>query len=491
MSVPLTAALQQDVRESSFRHGRYVRLEQDTQKDYINLGEVMVFDEKGVNVAAGKTVTASSIASYSFGKNLVDGDINNWFTTNYLEYGWILIDLGGVFPITKITVVNRQDSYQARLVGTVVKILGVNNDPKDPVFTSDPLSAALEQAIFPTCTKPGWMMIDLNSATAVRSVTVTNKKDTCTLAGTVVELLNSDMNVVETSSPLDSNQVQTVTFQARYASGGKVTYSGEYKYHVFTSDGIFASTSSLTIDVFVVAGGGGGGGGGGGAGGVVWSTGMSFPASTSIVSVGKGGTGGGGGLTNSGIPQNGNNSSLGSLVTAIGGGAGAGEGRKMPETGGSGGGGMWDLTTTIPAVGTQGQGNAGGISIRAGYGGSGGGGGAGGVGTNSTHDGIDKGKGGLGGVGLYFPDFVQLDCGSPAGWFGGGGGGGANTSSTPVNGGGGTGGSGGGGNGSLANLAIGSPGIANTGGGGGGNDPEGNSSTNNGGSGIVIIRYKV
>jgi hypothetical protein len=281
-----------------------------------------------------------------------------------------------------------------------------------------------------------------------------------------------------------------------YGSGGDlVVNSGAYRYHVFTSSGTFSFPNyGGTVDVLAVAGGGGGGSGGGGAGGVVWSTGIFVPASNVLtVSVGAGGSGGGGGGsgTSAGTPQNGENSTVGSLVTATGGGAGAGEGRSPAASGGSGGGGLFDQPAAPPAAGAAGQGNAGGICIRAGYGGGGGGGGAGGAGANSTNESSTIGQGGLGGAGRYFIDFANIGLGSPAGWFGGGGGGGANTNSTPATGGS-IGGAGGGGNGSLSDQGVGSAAVANTGGGGGGSDPGsalGPGATNRGGSGIVVVRY--
>ena len=53
------------------------------------------------------------------------------------------------------------------------------------------------------------------------------------------------------------------------ATGGVITYSGNYKIHTFTSNGTFTVKQNVNAEVLVVAGGGGGGGdtGGGGGGG--------------------------------------------------------------------------------------------------------------------------------------------------------------------------------------------------------------------------------
>jgi hypothetical protein len=210
-------------------YARYVTLAQDTQKDYMNIGEVMVYDDKGVNVAAGKPVTMSTEANNvsMLKKHLTDGDINTMAHTNIMEHGWITIDLGSLFAITKITVVNRKDSQQDRLIGTVIKLLDA---AKQLVFTSRPLSAAMQQHVnisrsarnltdddlntiaHTNCSERGWMMIDLGSVMAIGNVQVINRKDCCQdrLVGTVVELLDTNKNVVYTSSPLSSADVQNV-----------------------------------------------------------------------------------------------------------------------------------------------------------------------------------------------------------------------------------------------------------------------------------------
>jgi hypothetical protein len=84
------------------------------------------------------------------------------------------------------------------------------------------------------------------------------------------------------TSILDST---TTKYGATYvtATGGTISYCGNYKIHTFTSDGSFSVScagnpaGSTTVDYLVVAGGGGGGAnrsGGGGAGGFRESSGV-------------------------------------------------------------------------------------------------------------------------------------------------------------------------------------------------------------------------
>ena len=81
------------------------------------------------------------------------------------------------------------------------------------------------------------------------------------------------------------------------------TASGDYKYHVFNSNGTFTITAmdaGATFDYVVVAGGGGGGGvggykysaGGGGAGGRIYATAAAGAVTTFAVVIGAGGAGG-------------------------------------------------------------------------------------------------------------------------------------------------------------------------------------------------------
>jgi hypothetical protein len=302
------------------------------------------------------------------------------------------------------------------------------------------------------------------------------------------------------------------------ATGGTVLTCGDYKTHIFTSDGCFSvldaggPTGSNTIDYFVIAGGGGGGGpagysGGGGAGGFRMSNGYSVPAPTTSPLANPTGlpvsiqtypitVGGGGATGTSGVGSSGNNSIFSTITSA--GGGGGGYASSAGVAGGSGGGGgggncapkTGGLGNTPPVSPSQGNnggnGNPGPQPINGGEGG--GGGGAGAVGTNAGPC-----QAGDGGAGSFFADAIigptapSYGTPGPVGstrYFSGGGGGGTDSVGTDR----GTGGDGGGGQGAPSSVA----GTANTGGGGGGGSHAGNppAAGSAGGSGIVMIRYK-
>ena len=164
------------------------------------------------------------------------------------------------------------------------------------------------------------------------------------------------------------------------AKGGLMTTfvdrGGAYVMHVFNSPGSLAVTHGGTIEYLVVAGGGSGSLGawetaGGGAGGVQTGI-ITLDAGAYVIAVGIGGSG----------CRNGGDSSIDGLVTAIGGGYGGGTTCGPPSSGGSGGGGHHS-EGSLGALGTPGQGFAGGegrdISGRSS---EGGGGGASSVGSN-------------------------------------------------------------------------------------------------------------
>ncbi len=252
-------------------------------------------------------------------------------------------------------------------------------------------------------------------------------------------------------------------------SGSVQTIDGLYTVETYINDGTFNITSNLEADILVVAGGGaggtsGGGGstGGGGAGGYNLTLAKIIPTGNYFITVGDGGA----------IGNNGEDSSLGTIVTATGGGAGGDSASSNGDDGGSGGGGYG----TLPAGsfgGTKigiGTGNNGGDGTIGPNFAAGGGGGASGVGGNGN----PTGNAGNGGAGL------QTNINGTLFYYSAGGGG-----SVGVGGTGGIGGSGIGGTGATGGGSA-TGGATNRGAGGGGVQT-GNAGL--GGSGIVIIRY--
>lgn len=179
------------------------------------------------------------------------------------------------------------------------------------------------------------------------------------------------------------------------ATGGNVTgvTSEGYKFHIFTSPGIFqiTSPSSVKIDYLLAAGGGGGGGGanlsrarggGGGAGGILLGK-DTLSSGSYPITIGSGGSAG---LTAPNTPEtcggSGFNSTFNGLTCVGGGYGGAADGPAPPTqidggNGGSGGGGGGAPSNPSGGTGTTGQGFPGGDgfdSVPSGLNGGGGGG---------------------------------------------------------------------------------------------------------------------
>lgn len=279
------------------------------------------------------------------------------------------------------------------------------------------------------------------------------------------------------------------------ATGGTITYSGNYVIHTFTGDGNFVAPANMTVEYLIVGGGGAGGifGGGGGGGFLTGTTGVSAGSHAVIV-----GAGGPHPLTDTTtLPSSGNggNSSFNGIIAYGGGGGGNSDTNGQiyvnGANGGSGGGGGANLypdhTADYGGSGVAGQGNKGGDTTGDHGSPSGGGGGAGAPGNLGGGTDALQMKGG---------DGLSSSISGTAKWYSGGGGGGSYDynqvwySTRPGYG---AGGKGGGGRGGIYYQSILTcvGGTANTGGGGGGGAASFSPLIlgSDGGSGIVIIRY--
>jgi len=346
--------------------------------------------------------------------------------------------------------------------------------------------------------------------------------------------LNSSTGAITGTAP-DVSGSATYSFNARATSGtnftdrafniivsepptggnstGTYSYGGTtYSFHKFTANGNFILPVTRTVDIFMIGGGAGTGGdnsGGGGAGGLIWRHSLNLSASTYAIVVGNGGNATGAGSQASGGAQ-GNNSTFGSLLTALGGGYGGSSGISAVTGGSGGGGGRYTGTgangiqTTDTGISadsrTYGFGFRGGDGSGGSEGPGGGGAGTGAVGVNAS-----SGTVGNGGVGnsTFVGDVTSTTAfllGTVSGtnssnsattssssgtlYIGGGGSGG--TQNRGSHSGGGSGGLGGGG--SIGNASNGNAGMTNTGS-GGSSTTSGSGSGGAGGSGLVIVRY--
>ena len=105
-----------------YRYVRVGRTNPDGGDQWINLAEVEVLSD-GVNVASGKTVTASSLYAAHFPHaSLVDENKGNFSHTNNAETEYFDIDLGQAYEIEKVVITNRVDCCQGRAKNTIIQL---------------------------------------------------------------------------------------------------------------------------------------------------------------------------------------------------------------------------------------------------------------------------------------------------------------------------------------------------------------------------------
>lgn len=119
--------------------GRYITL-QHSRYDFFNLAQIMVYSVKnGPNILTPNTkVTKSS--GYSGDaypvQNFING--NSFVCTSGGDIPWITVDLGSVMPIYKVTVINRRDCCQWRVVGAALSI----DDDNGRVYISNSITTS-------------------------------------------------------------------------------------------------------------------------------------------------------------------------------------------------------------------------------------------------------------------------------------------------------------------------------------------------------------
>lgn len=245
------------------------------------------------------------------------------------------------------------------------------------------------------------------------------------------------------------------------ATGGSITNSGGYRYHIFNSSATFEITKAGDVECYIIAGAGSGGAdsggaGGGGAGGVLVSTVPMVAIGSYPIVVGAGGGGSQSAGNDGGV-------STALSLSAVGGGGGGGYPRNGRQGGSGGGGAGW--VSASGGAGEPGQGNNGGRGGGTSSSIGGGGGGSSSVGNAGSGNNSASGDGGTG-ITILGNQYA------------GGGGGGANTGFNPGE------GSFGGGNGGTRNSNNATAATKRGSGGGGGGSMGGA-----GFAGVVILRY--
>ena len=455
------------------------------------------------------------------GENFASGDVASFIATNGTEITASSTTIDSATQITaviaKSSFVNAQEPYDVRITasngkyGTLANQIYIDNDPvwqtasgslgtldHDATGTHYTLSCTDVDGDAVTYSEVGSNLTTAGLSISSAGLITGDPTDqsgvgaSTTYSFTIRATANSKTTDREFSIIVrDPPQFMTAT-------GGTITYDGDYKIHTFkyndaggekgdnyTTNWVVSeigqdATYGAKVWYLIIAGGGGGGGG---AGGLL--TNGATATYDQVVSVQSYPlqVGGGAGYadTDNASRQGGDSTMFG--LTALGGGQCCQNGGALGD-GGSGGGGRGDSNITAGS-GTAGQGHNGGAGYDPGPEASGGGGGAGGAGSAGNSTG-----GGNGGVGL-----ANSITGTSVMYAGGGGGRAQYTSD------GGEGGDGGGGDsgGNYPNYVYATLPAENHKGAGGGSITDENGTycaqadwacNGTGGTGIVIVRYK-
>jgi len=132
--------------------GRYIRIS-NPKPGVLNIAEIKVYSDikdGSLNIAKGKSAFKSGSPTTA-DMTLTDEDETNYAITGEEGMPWILLDLGVNVPIASIEIINRMDSFQGRMTGSVLEIFDSNAtiDPETgiiaegtvPVFASEPITS--------------------------------------------------------------------------------------------------------------------------------------------------------------------------------------------------------------------------------------------------------------------------------------------------------------------------------------------------------------
>ena len=129
-------------KKEGFSQGvQFIRIVNSSQPlpNFIQIGELMVFDENGKNIALGKRSTASGEwPGYSPG-NALDNNTNTSFHTANPPslYDFWELDLGQEYNISHIEYYNRADCCQERIIGCSMNLMNKDREIVDQFkFTS-------------------------------------------------------------------------------------------------------------------------------------------------------------------------------------------------------------------------------------------------------------------------------------------------------------------------------------------------------------------
>lgn len=144
--------------DASLPNSRFCRVRYPPGRvEFIQIAQVAVYDNRGINVARGKRTSTNSLYQFrrngqltSDPANAVNGQLfakgpaeefGRLYTSNLQAGSFWMVDLGETYPVSSVEFYNRSDGAQSRANGMLLELLDNNNN----IVWSTSLTSALVQ----------------------------------------------------------------------------------------------------------------------------------------------------------------------------------------------------------------------------------------------------------------------------------------------------------------------------------------------------------
>jgi hypothetical protein len=132
--------------DASLPNSRFCRVRYPPgRREFIQIAQVAVYDNRGINIARGKHTSTNSLYQFrrngqltSDPANAVNGQLfakgpaeefGRLYTSNYDANAFWMVDLGETYPVSSVEFYNRADCCQFRASGLILELLDKDNKP--------------------------------------------------------------------------------------------------------------------------------------------------------------------------------------------------------------------------------------------------------------------------------------------------------------------------------------------------------------------------
>jgi hypothetical protein len=132
--------------DASLPNSRFCRVRYPPgRREFIQIAQVAVYDNRGINIARGKRTSTNSLYQFrrngqltSDPANAVNGQLyakgpaeefGRLYTSNYDANAFWMVDLGETYPVASVEFYNRADCCQGRASGLILELLDKDSKP--------------------------------------------------------------------------------------------------------------------------------------------------------------------------------------------------------------------------------------------------------------------------------------------------------------------------------------------------------------------------